>query len=1239
MTNWLRYLLIGGGSAAVLAVAGYFGVSYLNRTPSPPPPSAATTTATSPDFTKTAYKVDSSGNLVLDSNGDPVPFTGPVHPGDQIEYVLTYKPPAIGSSGPVTITDTLSPNQTYVDPSIQAAGWTYPTPGYAGNTETYTRAGSGAPTGFVLTVPAITGLTGTQDNGGDGFEPIPVLTSAGVKVFVVNHHQPYSPKSETPRVMCWFGASLTPCLPSYPKNSSPGTDRRATPDFPHAVIYQKKIYFPAGRYDDVAYGTIEFGLGCWDAEADAACPFVPLPGAPTLTIGGSANANSLFLGTNLDDYLAGLRADPLNPTHAYIYAMGKIYCVDLAATGMPACTGFTAPTITPTATAHARGTDMFADENGTRLFFSNSVAGQGTVRCFNFSDGATCTGWPAAGVTGGATNATVLGPGLDTSGNMKAICFSQNFGTAPNFKCFDTLTSAVVTGPAGPSWPTGFLASAAIIAPYHLPGTKRVYFPGYSSGSRCYDFGNNLGCPGYAPYWVPSLPVRDYGYAVDPVSPDCIYGYGDGKILVRFKPDGTPATLECTPKTYAATYKLDDQFCAHKPHRATWTTLDIANRPSALIGGTITIKDSTGTVLQTITVTALNSYTVNLPATGTNGTVTVEFTPNYGSNPPPEADYQLTLNYTADVDPQICYKTTVKDCSDALSQGPVTNKAVYTDADGTKEAEVNLGKVVGGHCGPPPCLQLTETVVLNPDGTATVTITGSGPPGFNSTIVNVHSNTPGVSVAPPTRTFPPGPFTAAWTLSGVTPGQAVDLQIDAVDPGAGANGGDKCCSSTVTVVVPPHGHDHQTDIGIQKTGVSEGQGPANGTGYIYTLSVTNYGVPVPGQNAVVVTDIVPAGLSFANASGTDWSCAGPFPIAAGGTLTCTYIGAATLATGQVLPPITVVSTNAVPGTQLPTITNCADTDFVPGHGVMDTNLSNNRSCITNTQPPPGVNVKVTKTVTIDGEITTTPGVAFPITATCIEPDGTSADLSYTASSGSGFSTAVHTLPPGTRCTVNEPTPPLPPGHAQCHWTTSYTFNGTPVTSFPVTVSTATLPSNVFGVANALICRTTPPLHCDPKTAKAAGGACICLYPGMRRTPGDETQCLCRQGTTLRPGRGCVSQEEMCTDPDEHWNGRRCVTCPGETEWNGRTNRCVAPPLQCHDPLVPNAAGTACVCPQGKTLKRGKCEGEDDDSVLDRLFHRGGRDDRDKKDDDDKGGFHFGIGVGGGQHHGDTHPGH
>jgi uncharacterized repeat protein (TIGR01451 family) len=1264
MKSWLQYLLIGGGSAAAIAAAVYFGAPNLKK-PASTPPAAATTSSTSPDFTKTPYKVDSSGNLALDSNGNPVPFTGPVHPGDEIEYVLSYAPPANGSSGPVTITDTLSANQTYVDPSIQAPGWTYPTtPAYAGNTEAYTMAGSGGG-GFVLTIPAVSGTTGAPGGGGDGYEPIPVLTSAGVKVFAINHHQPFATYGQTSHIMCWLGASLTPCSSAYPQDSSPGTDRRAIPDFPHAVIYQKKIYFPAGRYDETTYASLELGLGCWDADADTACPFVSLPGTPTLNMGGSSsNANDRYLGFPLDSYLAGLRADPANPTHAYVYASGKIYCVDLAASGMPACSGWVAPTITPTNTPTSSGdrsnTDLYADESGPHLFFSNSVGGVGTVRCFDISNGSTCTGWTANGVSGGSssggamTHATALGPGLDSNGDMKAICISQQFSTPNAWKCFKIADASDITGSPAPSWQQP--STDVIISAYHIPATKKVLFPDYSAGSKCYDFGAGSACSGYAPYWAYEYgTTRDYGYAADPVTPQCLYGLGDGGILVRFKQDGTPATADCVSKPYTATYNINDQFCAQKPHSATWTTLDIDNRPSQLAGGTITIKDGGGTILQTITVTSANSYTLNIPATGASGTVTVEFTPNYGSSAPPTTDYQLKLNYTADVNPQICYKTTVKDCSDASSQGPVTNKAVYTDASGTKDAEVNLGNVVGGHCGPASCLQLTETVVLNADGTATVTITGSGPSGFDSVIVEVHSNTPGVSVAPPSRTFPPGPFTGTWTLSGVTPGESVDLQVDAVDPGAGAKGGDKCCSSAITIVVPPGQDGHQTDVGIQKTGTAEGQGPANGSGYIYTLSVTNYGIPINGQNIIVVTDTVPAGLSFASAGGTDWSCVGPFPLAAGGTMTCTYTGTGMLATGQVLPPITVVSTNAAQGTQLPMVTNCANVGFVFGNGIMDTNLSNNKSCTTNGQTSHAANVVVTKTAVIDGHATTAPGVAFPIAAKCTEPNGAIANLSYIASTHSGFSTPVHSVPLGSRCTVHEPSPPLPPGHRQCHWTTSYAFNGTPVASFPVTIAAAVQPSNVLGVTNVLACETPPPPRCDPTTARASGGACACLYPGMRNSRADPTQCICRAGTVLEPGHGCAIQERTCTETDEHWNGHSCVACPHGGEWDSSQNRCVkkeacddtstisrggscvcryqtmtqASPTRClcpqgsalhpgvgctpacHDPMIPNAAGTACVCPQGTKPKDGSCVKKG--SFLDNIFDN----------------THVGVGVGGG----------
>ncbi len=93
--------------------------------------------------------------------------------------------------------------------------------------------------------------------------------------------------------------------------------------------------------------------------------------------------------------------------------------------------------------------------------------------------------------------------------------------------------------------------------------------------------------------------------------------------------------------------------------------------------------------------------------------MTVEFTPNYGSNSPPTTDYQLKLNYTADSSPQICYKTTIKDCSDALSQGPVTNKAVYTDANGTKGSRRQPRQRRGGRPLRPAALPSSQ-----PDGRA-----------------------------------------------------------------------------------------------------------------------------------------------------------------------------------------------------------------------------------------------------------------------------------------------------------------------------------------------------------------------------------------------------------------------------------------------------------------------------------------------------------------------------------------
>lgn len=1125
MWPWLKTAALWTAVAAGVGIAAVTGASRFHLLPPVSQMIGGGQGTPSSDFTKDAY--DQSGNLL----------SGPVAVGQIIQYVLRYKPPLSGTSGPATINDTLSANQTYVAGSVNAPGWSLSTPVYNLNHETYSSPGFG-PSNFVLPVPAISGFAGAPGGGGDGYEPVPVVTSTGTKVFGVNHHQALNG-----RIMCWYGATLAKCSPAYPKRVSTSPEQRGTPDFPHAAVFNKKLYFPVGRYDEVAVATLEFGIGCWDGETDTECPFISLPGQPSLNMAGNT---APYLATNLDAYVAGVRADPQNPSHLLMYALDQVYCVDIALPGAPACTGWTPPTI-PHQTTNARSRDMVVEENSTRLYVSNVLPPH--VYCIALSNGSFCPGWPVGGVDGGATMGTHLGPGIDSTGTMNAICLVQGF-SASHFRCFDLATGANVT-----SWPAS-LSTNNIFAAYHIPGTARVLFPPYTgaAGPQCYDFSTSAACTPYTPYWNnlnnwtdgggnPQSPVRDYGYASDPSAPqDCIYGLGDGGNLVRFGQDGKAATSACAPKDYHATFHLNDQFCFHKPDQATWTSLDILNRPAALIGGTITLKDSAGTVIQTIAVNSTDTYVLNLSALGQNSTVTIDFTPQYTGNTPPATDYQLRLNYTADEYPQICYQATVVSC------GEVSNTATLVDTLETLTASVNLGHSYGGECGPGPvpnCLDLVPSITANPDGTGILTLNVNGPPGFTSTLVTVTSLTNGVIVAPPSQTFGTGQTQGNWALTGLAPGMVVKFKIDAVDVGGGSKPGtDKCCSSTVEVTVPttqivlP-----KIDLSIEKTGVmktEEHKGAPLSTTYDFTLSVSNIGDPLTGSHAIVVTDLVPAGMEFTNAFGTDWDCgpAGQFPIAAGGVLSCTYLGTAQIATGAPLPPITVkASVLGSPSSYA--FENCAGVGLTPDSGLTDSNAGNDRSCYRGGKEKPS---------------------------------------------------------------VSPPPPPAP----KCDQRSTRLEDDVCICRYSnMTRKTPTQCACPAG--QSLVARegcVKKPLVCDKWSASSHGDGCRCLYEGMSKT--SPTSCSCPVDQIIVAGVGCVVPSKP-SGPHKPGTVQpvqpatpKTPAEPQESCGEGATmesdGSCV--PV-CKAPMAINAERTACECPKGTELKGGICVKESNilDDVL------------------------------------------
>ena len=179
-----------------------------------------------------------------------------------------------------------------------------------------------------------------------------------------------------------------------------------------------------------------------------------------------------------------------------------------------------------------------------------------------------------------------------------------------------------------------------------------------------------------------------------------------------------------------------------------------------------------------------------------------------------------------------------------------------------------------------------------------------------------------------------------------------------------------------------------TDVGIVKTG---GTTPAQQPYYVFDMTVTNYGSAISTIGAVVVTDTVPANMTFNTIGGSGWVCTPPGG-PAGTVITCAYNG--NVGVGQVLPPIHVDATSTS-GAPYPPVTNCALVGLTTTSGLTDMNSGNNNSCVTVSKPttctPPQVPNSQGICVyppPLPPPVCTPPMVPGPIAGQCICPQGT-----------------------------------------------------------------------------------------------------------------------------------------------------------------------------------------------------------------------------------------------------------
>jgi hypothetical protein len=1116
------------------------------------------------DFKKEAFKPDGT------------PWTGPVMQGDIIKYVLSYKPGPT-NSGPVTIDDTLSPNQTYVPPTKASdSGWTWGSSPYStGNHETYKHPGFGPGTGKVKVTVA--GPAAPTHDVGDGTKPVPV----GNRVFGVYHHA-LTDSNSTPKIDCWDLATLVKC-PGYPKPNYTGKPI-ATPMEPSAVIRGSKIFFIGTLSTSVSSAGVGSTtgiptIGCFDTATDLPCPDTPLN---TGAVGGPAGFQAAF---------GGLSEDPVSGS-VFAVVNDKVFCQTWSGSAWINCLGGWAATGTIAITGGPQGTSY--PNNMVNIHVEQSPAptrvyvhvGQNKIQCLLIASGAPCSSsWPAAGVTlpgpGGASTFMSVPAGTGENG----VCLWS--WTAQPVGCLDT-TGAALTAPASVG---GVTAST-----FRIPNSGRIFFGQHSGDGRpvCKEFTGSTAaaCPGFvaaAPVPISGTFALTYGYALDPLDPaKCMLALGHTNWLWRF--DWHTGEVGCAKPVTVQTPKIEDIYCNGAPNPATfhWNSIHVVTAGAA---GTLTIIQGTATPVSLTITSGTTNYSMPGSIGAGYGPLSFSFAPAAGA--PTTVD--LEIGFTSDKNPQICYQAQVKSCG-----GPVFNAAVFkgnfNNAPVNVSQKVDLGKAMGPDCPElAGCLKdMKVAVKCNPNGTYTVTLAG----GFTGNDITLTSQTAGITVTPPMQPDAP---TTTWTVSGAAAGQIVALTANATKVGGGKEDGtDQCCSGEITIVMPEC-KKPPIDVAIGKENA-----PAGGLGNGFNIWVTNVGAPITfpaGAGGLTVTDVIPPGITIASVTAPNWTCK-PVPLTGPGTMTCTYNLAGSLATGAQLSDAIVV--NAVITNHEQPLKNCAQIAIGATVG-LDTNPSNNQACV------PVIGTGLGKLV-VEKKVknsTNAPSamidaLVFPIGVTCGPPSNLNASFGL----HNGGSHTENNIAVGSVCKVTEAISTLPPAPPRRICGDGLTAVWAPPV---ITPTSATIGSGttVFTVVNELTCKKTgdvgslvvtkkvidhsplpiPASQTYPVTVTCGGIVKnLTLVEGVSQTVSNiplGTSCSVVEGTVPTLPNVCP----LRTTPV--WS--TVYVPPSPVVVNAATtavtivNTLTCSQLQrCLPPLIPGAIPGTCVCPRGDVLVGKEC---------------------------------------------------
>lgn len=817
------------------------------------------------------------------------------------KWVVKYNPKEHNSSGKITLDDSFSPNQSYVNGSeVHPNGWSI-SQNASGFTWEITNGAY-----YSKNFPKYSGVI-TVPGTGDGYKPIPYTAANGdSRVYFLNHHQ-------SPGDTLFNCVGACPTTSTWPKklpDGDPNTNTyTGTTQGPKTVIVNRKLYYAVTKPSSS-------GIGCYDLESDSECGYLQLSntgGTVMKKMDGpfSVGGNVIMIDSSMKAYKVSISGNSMSLINSY----------DMSTTGLSAQTNI-----------YVGGKAV----NSNLCLVTSSKIG-----CLDTAAMGQCSGWSSAK---NANSSYAAASYIYYNSAMSPIAICVKSGSTQ--QCLDINNGSTLT-----------LADA-------FPGVNEVG-EGFTLGSKtftphvftnkvsCYDWSSSSTC-------TPAIingPSSAKVYATTYDKKGCAWVYGHNSKLWSFNPDN--GETPCGGKTMVLedTYDASKNWCATKQVRWNYNSLTINGINSSDFSDlNITFYDANGNVIKQATIpTNTSIYTENLAI--------APFLPNQAIHYKIEGTWSSTANpnnpsptVAIDISApplEFCFNTETK----CPISGEIKNSVVGS-ANDTPFANYDVVKEADGLCQSAqeepevkPCLAVKPKLSCK-NGELVLELENMKPSSF------ANEGETSISVIAPDSVHLT-PFNKKWYIQGAQAGDTINLFINSALEGMGKKpGNDLCCAANIEITIPKEKSckppKKKPTLDLNKT--------YNASKKQFDITVHIDG-NIKAPNALIVHDTLPEGVTLtglATPSDVNWTCTNSFPISGSDEIDCIFTGASSISRDAHLTFNSSIDASQMPQTNCAqALVSAIDETILPSNGnntdcatvPHENNSTENNSSDTNTTAP------------------------------------------------------------------------------------------------------------------------------------------------------------------------------------------------------------------------------------------------------------------------------------------------